>query len=254
MEIKKITKLKNGKYKIKLDSFEFITYDDIIINHGLLYSKKIDDELLNVLSLETTYYETYNKILNFCMKKVRSTNEVEKYLDKMDISDTDKTSIINKLKSINLINDKMYVKCYINDKFNLSKDSLSKIKEDLINSNIDINVIEDEISKVEYNELEKLEKLIIKRIKSNHKYSNYILKNKIVTEFMNLGYNYDDIVSIFDINSNNNSNYDILVKEYNKLYNKYSKKYHDSELEFIIKNKLYTKGFNYSDIKKEDLI
>ena len=84
MEIKKITKLKNGKYKIKLDSFEFITYDDIIINHGLLYSKKIDDELLNVLSLETAYYETYNKALKFCMKKVRSLDEVGKYLDKMD--------------------------------------------------------------------------------------------------------------------------------------------------------------------------
>lgn len=251
MEIKKITRLKNGKYKIKLDSFEFITYDDIIINHGLLYSKKIDDELLNILSLETSYYENYNKALNFCMKKVRSTDEVKKYLDKMDISDIDKTSIINKLKSINLINDKMYVKCYINDKFNLSKDSLSKIKDDLINSNIDINIIEDEMSKVEYNELDKLEKMIIKRIKSNHKHSNYVLKNKIVTEFINLGYNYDDIVSIFD--SNSNDNYDILVKEYNKLYNKYSKKYKDSELEYVIKNKLFTKGFNYSDIKKEDL-
>ena len=251
MEIKKITKLKNGKYKIKLDSFEFITYDDIIINHGLLYSKKIDDELLNVLSLETAYYEIYNKTLKFCMKKVRSSDEVEKYLDKMDITNTDKTSIINKLKSINLVNDKIYVKCYINDKFNLSKDSLSKIKNDLINSNIDISIIEDEISKVEYNELDKLERMIIKRIKSNHKYSNYALKNKIVTEFINLGYNYDDIVSIFDRNSSDN--YDILVKEYNKLYNKYSKKYEYSELEYVIKNKLHTKGFNYSDIKKEDL-
>ena len=251
MEIKKITKLKNGKYKIKLDSFEFITYDDIIINHGLLYSKKIDDELLNVLSLETAYYEIYNKTLKFCMKKVRSSDEVEKYLDKMDITNTDKTSIINKLKSINLVNDKIYVKCYINDKLNLSKDSLSKIKDDLINSNIDISIIEDEISKVEYNELDKLERMIIKRIKSNHKYSNYALKNKIVTEFINLGYNYDDIVSIFDRNSSDN--YDILVKEYNKLYNKYSKKYEYSELEYVIKNKLHTKGFNYSDIKKEDL-
>ena len=251
MEIKKITKLKNGKYKIKLDSFEFITYDDMIINHGLLYSKKIDDELLNVLSLETAYYEIYNKTLKFCMKKVRSSDEVEKYLDKMDITNTDKTSIINKLKSINLVNDKIYVKCYINDKFNLSKDSLSKIKDDLINSNIDISIIEDEISKVEYNELDKLERMIIKRIKSNHKYSNYALKNKIVTEFINLGYNYDDIVSIFDRNSSDN--YDILVKEYKKLYNKYSKKYEYSELEYVIKNKLHTKGFNYSDIKKEDL-
>lgn len=251
MEIKKITKLKNGKYKIKLDSYEFITYDDIIINHNLLYSKKIDDELLNVLSLETSYYESYNKALNFCMKKVRSEDEVRIYLNKLDINDIDKDSIISKLKSINLINDKIYVKCYINDKFNLSKDSLNKIKKDLIDSNIDINIIDAEIDKVEYNEQEKLEKLIIKKINSNHKYSNYILKNKVITEMMNLGYNYDDIIDIYE--RNYVDNYSILIKEYNKLYNKYSKKYQDNELEYTIKNKLYVKGFDYSDIKKEDL-
>ena len=45
-----------------------------------------------------------------------------------------------------------------------------------------------------------------------------------------------------------------LIKEYNRLYIKFSKKYHGSELEYIIKNKLYCKGFQYGDIKKEDLI
>ena len=251
MEIKKITKLKNGKYKIKLDSYEFITYDDIIINHNLLYRKKIDAELLNILSLETAYYESYNKTLNYCMKKVRSETEVRKYLDKLDIKDIDKESIINKLKSINLIDDRVYVKSYINDKLFLTKDSLNKIKKDLINSNIDVNLIEDEISIVEYDEIEKLEKMIVKRINSNHKYSSYILKNKIITEMMNLGYNYDDIVEVYDKNSVDN--YNILIKEYNKLYNKYSKKLKDSELEYTIKNKLYLKGFDYNDIKKEDL-
>ena len=251
MEIKKITKLKNGKYKIKLDSYEFITYDDIIINHNLLYSKQIDAELLNILSLETAYYESYNKTLNYCMKKVRDEIEVRKYLDKLEINDIDKDSIIDKLKSINLINDRVYVKSYINDKLYLTKDSIKKVKKDLIDSNIDVNIIEDEISKVEYNEQEKLEKMIIKRINSNHKYSNFILKNKIITDMMNLGYNYDDIVDIYDRNSINN--YSVLIKEYNKLYNKFSKKYQDNELEYVIKNKLYLKGFNYDDIKKEDL-
>ena len=251
MEIKKIIKLKNGKYKIKLDSFEFITYDDIIINHNLLYTKKIDDELLNILSLETSYYDIYNKALKFCIKRVRSRDELIKFLDKLDVSEVDKKSIVSKLESINIINDRIYVKSYINDKLYLSLYSLNKIKEDLISSNIDINIIDEEISKVEYNDIEKLEKMIIKRINSNHKYSNYILKNKILTEMMNLGYNYDDIVNLFD--SNSSDNYNILVKEYNKLYHKYSKKYKDSELEYVIKNKLFLKGFDYNDIKKEDL-
>ena len=145
----------------------------------------------------------------------------------------------------------MYVRCYINDKIYLSKDSINKIRSDLNEQSIDKDIIDNEINSIEYNELEKLEKLIIKRIKSNHRYSNYMLKNKVVSELKNLGYNYDDIISIFD--KNINDNYDILVKEYNKLYNKYSKKYQDSELEYYIKNKLYTKGFNYEDIKKEDL-
>lgn len=98
------------------------------------------------------------------MKKVRSEKEVRKYLDKLEIKDIDKDSIINKLKSINLINDRVYVKSYINDKLYLTKDSLNKIKKDLIESNIDINIIEDEISKIEYDEHEKLEKMIIKKL------------------------------------------------------------------------------------------
>lgn len=251
MKIEKITKLKNGKYKIKLDTFEFITYDDIIINHGLLYKKELDNKLFNILSLETSYYDTYNKCIKYCMKKVRSEDEVRKYLDKLEIDNEDSKKIINKLKNINLINDRTYVRCYINDKIYLSKDSLNKIRKDLNKQFINKEIIEEEMANIDYNDLEKLEKLITKRINSNHRYSNYILKNKIVNEMMNLGYDYEDIISFFD--KNIHDNYEILVKEYNKLYNKYYKKYEGSKLECFIKNKLYSKGFNYDDIKKEDL-
>ena len=41
------------------------------------------------------------------------------------------------------------------------------------------------------------------------------------------------------------------LKEYNKLYTKYSKKYEGYELEKIIMNKLYAKGYDYNEIKKE---
>ena len=51
MKIEKIQKLKNNKYKIKLDSGDIInTYDDVILNNSLLFNKEIDLELLNKIN------------------------------------------------------------------------------------------------------------------------------------------------------------------------------------------------------------
>ena len=142
-----------------------------------------------------------------------------------------------------------------NDKLLFSKLSINRIKEDLISNNISIDIVLDEIEKVEdYDEVSRLNNIVKKRINSNHKYSNYILKNKIINEMISLGYIYDDIIIALDSLMNTNDEYNKLIKEYNKLYFKYSKKYSEYELERIIKNKLYTKGFKYDDIKKEDLI
>ena len=42
MKIEKIQKLKNNKYKIKLDSGDIInTYDDVILNNSLLFNKEM---------------------------------------------------------------------------------------------------------------------------------------------------------------------------------------------------------------------
>ena len=83
MKIEKIQKLKNNKYKIKLDSGDIInTYDDVILNNSLLFNKEIDLELLNKINNETLYYDCYNKTLKFIDKKLRSEKEVKEYLKK----------------------------------------------------------------------------------------------------------------------------------------------------------------------------
>ena len=248
MKINKIKRLKSGKYKITIDDFDIVVYDDLIIKYNILYKKEIDSSLLRKMSEENVYYENYNKALKYSIKRVRSKKDVADYLKKNSINDEDTAKIIKKLESLNILNDTSYVKAYINDKKILSKDSINKIKEDLINSGINEDIIEEEILKTENNDLEKLERLIIKKINSNHRFSEYKLRNKILNEFLNLGYSYDDIVNIY--NKNKTDDYDILLKEYNKLKYKY-RNYDDCEN--IINNKLFSKGFKYSDIKEEDL-
>jgi SOS response regulatory protein OraA/RecX len=85
-----------------------------------------------------------------------------------------------------------------------------------------------------------------KKIDSNHKYSNYMLKQKLFNYFLKLGYDTMMIEETFQsLQKKDNS---IIEKEYNKIYNRLSKKYKDNELKMHIKSKLYQKGFDAGEI------
>ena len=243
MKINKIKK-QGKKYKIILeDGSEIKTFDDIIIKYNLLYHKTIDSILLEKIIKDNEYYEVYNKVLNLISKKIRSEKEINEFLDKYDV---DKNKIITKLKSINLINDKLFAKAYISDKINLSNEGIDKIKNDLLKHNIDLNIIEEELSKIDEDLIDKkIIKLINKRTK-NSKYTGIKLKYKIVNELINLGYDKYKIIEIYDSLDIKNDN--LIVKEYNKLYKQLSKKYSSKELEYKINAKLYNKGFTSEEI------
>ena len=247
MQIDKILKMKDNKYKIIIDGESIITYDNVILDNDLLYKKSIDNNLYKKILLDTSYYDIYNKTVKYILKRRRSEKEIRKYLCKFNISNNDMQSIISKLKDIRLINDREYCKAYINDKLYLSKQGINKIKEDLIGENISIGVIEEELSNIDESLFnERLEKLIIKKINSNKKYSNSYLKQKIMSDMISLGYNKDNILNIIDNNlSSDNS---ILENELNKVYNKFKNKYNGYELENKVKQRLIQKGFSVGEI------
>ena len=239
--------MKDNKYKIYIDTDSIITYDNVILENDLLYKKNIDSDLYKKILIDTNYYDIYNKTVKYILKKRRSEKEIRNYLYKFDIPNKDIESIIVKLKDINLINDKDYCKAYINDKLYLSKDGINKIKKTLIDGNINIEVIETELNNIDRDLFnEKLEKLIIKKINSNKKYSNNYLKQKIVNDMINLGYDKDRIICILENNLINDAN--ILENEFNKVYNKLKNKYNGYELTNKVKQKLIQKGFSIGEI------
>ena len=246
MKIEKIKKT-GKKYKILLsDGSEIKTYDDVILKYGLLYHKTIDNELLNKINIDNNYYEIYYKVVNYITKRLRSEKEINIYIDKNNITKTDKEKLIKKLKEMDLINDLNFTKAYINDKINLSNIGIDKIKSELLNHNISSDIIDNELNKIDNNLIkEKLKKLIIKKTK-NSKYAGYKLKYKVVNELINLGYDKNQILEIYDTISVENT--ENIKTEYDKLYKKLSYKYSGKELERKIKTKLYNKGFNIDEI------
>lgn len=246
MKIEKIQK-KGMKYKIILDNGEIInTFDDVILENNLLFDKYIDSDLLNKINTDTIYYESYHKALKMIERRLRSETEIRKYLDKNSISDGDKEKIIETLKRIGLIDDLRFAKAYTNDKINLSLDGPLKIARSLEEHKIDKNIINEVIGNIDEDIVkEHLEKIVLKKVKANTKYSEFILKQKLMVYLINLGYAREDInESLTNIHLSS----DLVNKEMEKIYNKLSKKYKDEELIYKFKNKLYNKGFKTDDI------
>ena len=243
MKIEKIVKLKSGKYKIFLDNNEQITtFDDVILNNNLLFHKEIDNDIYVKIKEENNYYELLNSSIKYISKRLRSEKEIKIYLEKKTTDIYLIDSIIDNLKSQKLIDDRNFSRAYINDKLNLTNTGILKIKKDLHNLGVDPEIIEEECSRIDIKkDNNKLEKMIIRKIKTNHKYSNKMLKEKILNDMTNLGYDYESIINIYDKFEHNDE--DIYNREYQKIYNKLKNKYQGRELELNIKKKLYSKGF-----------
>lgn len=248
MKISKIKKI-GKKYKIELENGNsIITYDDIILNHNILYKKEINNELINKIENENIFYDAYNCTLSYISKKLRSLYEVQTFLNKFLISEEEKQKIIIKLKELKLINDIQFTKSFINDKINFTNYGPCKIKKELEKYKIEEQIINEALNEIDQNlYTEKIKNIINKKIKTNKKYSGNILKQKITIELINLGYQSDMIYEILNsINIKGNIN-----EAYNKLYQKLIKKYSGYELEKMIEQKLYLLGYSKSEIDEK---
>ena len=73
------------------------------------------------------------------------------------------------------------------------------------------------------------------------------LRNKIITNLLNLGYDLD-IVQMVISNYQFGNDIELAKKEYDKLYKKLSRKHSGEELKYKIEEKLYQKGLKYEEV------
>lgn len=248
MKIDKIKKT-GKKYKITLDNGkEIATYEDVILDNGLLFHRFINDKLYKKIIEDTKYFQSYNKVLDMISRRLRSEYEVLEYLKKSEIEENDIKNIIDNLKKIGLIDDIAYAKAYTNDKINLSFDGPYKIKKNLVQNKIDESIIHEVIENIDRDILHQhIDKIIDKKVKSNTKYTSNMLKQKIIIYLVNLGYSKDMVVKRLDRKEIKNPN---LKKEMDKVLNKLKKKYDGDKLIFNLKGKLYSKGYTREEIEE----
>ena len=249
MKIISIKKNCKNKYQIELDNGETIKlYDNVILKHNLLFKKEISDDLKKELEEDNNPEEVYYQVVKFISKKMRSKKEVKDFINKYNLSGVEQQQMLEKLEKNRFINDEIFCRSYIQDRMLLSSDGPEKIYDDLINKNIKVELINKYLEQIDEDEVyQKLEKIVLKKLKMNTNKSRYTLYQKLIFEFINLGYSKNMIEDLL-LKYLQNTNKDIVTKEYYKLYRKLSSKYEGEELEKQIFYKLKQKGFSNDEL------
>ena len=247
MKIGKYTKLKSNKYSVVIGDITVKLYDDVIVKYELLRLKEIDDKLFKEITEYNDRLEAYYKSLKYITKKLRTEKEIYKYLDK-DYSKEIILETIDKLKRMGYLNKELYLKSYLSDQVHMSLNGPNKIKKDLVSLGYDEDEIKESIESIDNDIwLDKVQKIINKKIKSNRNLGSNKLKEKLVYDLSNMGYYkwmIEDIIHSTEFSSDSN----ILEKEYNKLYARLSRKFDGSSIDYQIRMKLLQKGFYSSEI------
>lgn len=137
----------------------------------------------------------YNMAKNFALGKISYSQKTSFELEKL-LKDNDfDTDAINKtiefLKSYKLIDDKAYVKSFINDKSNISKWSRNKIRYALRSKKIDDQLIETYLSYI--SDEEEFQKAYDFAKKKSRGKTDYDTKQKVYRYLSSKGFEYDII-------------------------------------------------------------
>ena len=248
MKIIKYRKGSRGLYKVELEDGRVLSlYEEVILKYELLLKREIHLEDLDNIRKYNQEYEVYYVALESIKSRFKSVYDIREWLLKKEYPCDMIDMAIEKLLKQGYLNDRSFAKSYINNQIVTTTKGPNKIKKELLEHRVDSNIIDDELVIFEEEiQLEKIEKVVTKFLKSNHSRGGVVLKRKIINDLIMLGYdNYliNRVINNIDFSTDK----DIVKKEYDKLYKRLSRKYSGVELEYKIKEKLYQKGLYYED-------
>lgn len=248
MKIIRYEKKKNGMYQVFFENdYDVDLHEEIILKHNLLIKKEASKKELDQLIDENKIYVAYNLSIKYLTHKMRTIKETKENLYKNNFDKETVDKVVDILIKEKYLDDDMYSKAFINDKILLSNDGPNKIKNKLIELGVNKDIIDKNIiAFTDDIQQEKIKKIADKQIAINRNKSAFVLKNKINDYLYNLGYDKHLIIEYISHVSVKDDK-ELMKKEYDKIYKKYSKKYQGSELEFKVKQKMYSLGFNITE-------
>ena len=198
-----ITKIEVGKrnkerVNIYIDNeYAFSISAELVYKENIKVKDEINVERLKKLADEDNYIKCKNSALKIIERTYKSEKELRDKLVLKGYDDHIIKQTINFLREYNLLNDTNYAKMYVKDRSR--NQGKNKIKYTLIQNGIDENIIEEELNKIDKDEIKEVAyEMALKkyRVLSKRENDNYKLTQKLYRFLMGKGYDYDLIKDV----------------------------------------------------------
>lgn len=156
--MKKITKIEYQKknkerFNIYLDGeYAFAIDMNILIKYSLKKDMLLDDDVIDDILKSEEKISVYYYGLSVLSRAAKSEYELRLKMKDKGFDSRLIDNAINRLKEQKYIDDGRYCEMYINDKINISKYGVLKIKEALYYKGIDKEIIEEKIKSISMEE------------------------------------------------------------------------------------------------------
>jgi 1,2-diacylglycerol 3-alpha-glucosyltransferase len=246
--IKKI-RLYDSYVMVFLEDEKIQVSDDAYFEYGLKDRKGLDEDLYQKLKEEESVLKAYRGALRKISMKDQSVKQIRDYLAQKEIKRADRERIIEKLKSLSLLDDEKFCISKINyyEKTSLSQ---KQIREKLKKAGISEELIAKHMRSNETDEYRKALHIAEKYEKSIQNKSFLAKKQSVMNKLVSAGFSYEMSQKATEsIVSEGQNELELLQREYQKALGKYQKKYTDHELKEHVIAYLLNKGFRYEDIR-----
>lgn len=250
----RITKIEKKKrlYLLEVEGQEntYIT-EDTIVRFMLSKDKDITEEEFQAVRDFAQFSYGKNLALYYISFKQRTKKEVLDYLVKYEISGAPAQKIVANLEEDKWIDDKAYVEAYIRQNGLSGDKGPAMLRQKLMAKGISKTLIDGGLTEVDFSDLagRVAEKLL-------RKYQNKLplraLQDKLVQGLMAKGFSYElakQSMNQLALTSDEENEVELIAKELDKQYRKYSRKYEGYELKQRLMQALARKGFDFDAIK-----
>ncbi|RKD34496.1 regulatory protein RecX [Thermohalobacter berrensis] len=187
-------KRNNNFYSVYIDGEYSFSVEKIdIINYNLHVGKVLDVEKYHEIIHNVCFKKCLNKAYRLLTYKARTKDQMFKKLSKAGYDDHVIKKVINKLEDLGYIDDKEFVKSYIDSRLNNKPMGKIRIKYELLSKGIKEETIDSILNSHNLSEYENAIKLIKKKIKGNYDIMEKKDELKIKRFLQRRGFNYEVI-------------------------------------------------------------
>lgn len=141
--------------------------------------------------------EALNSMAAYCAAAERCQSDVQKRLEKWELSEEEEQEVIVKLIQENFLSEERYARAYTNDKYKYAKWGKKKIAQGLYLKRVDDRVISEALGNIDYEVyIDNLKSILAQKAKTVKANSDYEKNGKLVRFALGRGYEYGDISKV----------------------------------------------------------